>query len=50
MTTQPDDLAELTAWLAENQQRIPRHRRVQAVRLLERVEALVPADQEDQQR
>lgn len=40
--TDPDDLAELTAWLAENHHRIPRHRRVQALRHLERVEALIP--------
>ncbi len=35
------ELEELTAWIAANHQRIPPHRRAQAVRLLERVESLV---------
>ena len=38
---QYEDLVELTAFLAEHVDRIPRHRRAQATRLLERVETLL---------
>ena len=36
-----EELVEMTAFLAEHVDRIPRHRRAQAARLLERVETLL---------
>ena len=35
------DLEELSAWIAEHHDRIPDHRRLQALRYLERVEQLI---------
>lgn len=44
MTNDPavDELIEIAAFIAAHADRIPRHRATQAVRLLERVERLIP--------